>query len=131
METLILKRNKYEKKQTLGYINTKAGKMFTLELPDLNNQRRISCIPLGEYEVVRRYSEKFGYHYHVLNVPGRDSILIHTGNYHSQILGCILVGTKLADINGDGYLDVTNSAIALKKMLETYPDGFKLIIENE
>lgn len=131
METLILKRNKYEKKQTLGYINTKAGKMFTLELPDLNNQRRISCIPLGEYEVVRRYSEKFGYHYHVLNVPDRDSILIHRGNFHSQILGCILVGTKLADINGDGYLDVTNSAIALKKMLETYPDGFKLIVENE
>jgi hypothetical protein len=45
-----------------------------------------------------------------------------------DILGCILVGTGLADINKDGKLDVTNSKVAMQKLLDKYPKGFDLEI---
>lgn len=121
-------------KQTLGefVLLDDTGKAIyrckTLELPWRNNARQKSCIPTGVYDVVPRQSPKFAKHYHVLNVPNRDWILIHTGNYHTQILGCILVGASLADINGDGQLDVTNSRITLNSILTMAPKGFKLTI---
>ena len=128
MQTIYLNRLEYNDKQVTGELVTDYGKLYTLELPDLNNQRRISCIPKGVYEVIYRYSDKYKKHYHVLDVPERDAILIHTGNYHTQILGCILVGTGLTDINGDGYKDVTSSRLALNKLLNWYPLGFNLVI---
>lgn len=100
----------------------------TLELTWAQNKTRISCIPKGEYQVLRRHSPKFGEHFHVTDVPGRSFILIHAGNYHSQILGCILVGDDLKDINGDGRLDVVNSGNTLKKLLGLMPQKFILKI---
>ncbi len=76
-----------------------------------------------------RTSQKYKRHFHVTNVPGRSYILIHPGNYHTQILGCILPGKSLVDIDGDGYRDVTSSKATLNKLLELAPDGFKLVIE--
>lgn len=101
----------------------------TLELPWRNNERQRSCIPVGTYEVVPRTSPKFAKHYHIKDVPNRDWILIHTGNYHTQILGCVLVGATLADINGDGELDVTSSRVTLNKILALAPKGFQLIVQ--
>lgn len=101
---------------------------FTLELPYKNNDKKISCIPIGKYTVVKRVSPKFGECFHVLNVPNRDWILIHQGNYHSQILGCILVGTSTADINKDGFIDVLNSKKEIKNLLKLLPDKFELTI---
>jgi hypothetical protein len=49
----------------------------TLELPDLLNQKRISCIPEGIYTCIKHTSPKFGECIHILNVPNRDEILIH------------------------------------------------------
>lgn len=108
----------------------------TLELPWNNNTKQKSCIPTGEYKVVPRTSPKFGNHFHVLNVPNRDWILCHNGNFSSinpnapsDILGCILFGLKHTDINADGIVDITNSKLAMKKLLALCPLGFKLIIE--
>jgi hypothetical protein len=53
---------------------------YTIELPWLHNQRRISCIPEGEYLLLKRFSLKFKWHIHLQNVPGRDFILIHPAN---------------------------------------------------
>ena len=123
--------------QTLGNLTLtdEAGKVlytcFTLELPWLNNEIQKSCIPKGEYKVVPRWSKKYGNHFHVLGTEPRTWILFHAGNYYTQILGCILVGQGLADINKDGYLDVTNSKVALNKLLELAPKGFDLVIENK
>lgn len=103
-------------------------KCKTLELPWVNNERQKSCIPSGSYDVVVRTSPKHSKHYHILNVPNRTYILIHTGNYHTQILGCILVGSDFTDINGDGCLDVTSSRKTLDKILKLAPKGFKLTI---
>jgi hypothetical protein len=97
--------------QTLGefYFDDHDFTGKTLELPDKGNQRMVSRIPEGEYIVKKRYSPKYGDHFHVQNVEGRDHILIHHGNYASDIHGCILVGRSHIDINRDGNLDVTSS----------------------
>jgi len=63
---------------------------YTIELPWLGNQKRISCIPEGEYVLQRRFSPKFQWHLHLKNVPGRDLILIHPANVaKTELLGCI------------------------------------------
>ena len=98
----------------------------TLELPDLGNKSRISCIPEGEYEVVKRNSAKYGDHFHILDVPNRSYILIHNANYVRQLLGCIAVG--LSHIDGDGLRDVTRSKSTMKDLNRILPDSFKLDI---
>ena len=67
---------------------------YTIELPWLENQRRISCIPEGKYVLQKRFSPKFKWHIHLQNVPGRDFILIHpANNAKKELLGCIATVT--------------------------------------
>jgi hypothetical protein len=124
----------YQPQQTIGglYID---GVEFckTLELKWLNNTRCKSCIPEGIYKVVKRLAhEKRKYdHFHILDVSNRSYILIHTGNYSSQILGCVLVGDKHIDMNKDGLLDVANSTITLQKLYALMPKEFELTIRGK
>lgn len=130
MEVVNLKRFQSDEKQTLGNLYYKGQEVAkTLELAWNNNNNRISCIPKGEYKVVRRKSAKYGNHFHITNVPKRDFILIHNANYHYQLLGCIAVGFAHIDINKDGFLDVTQSKDKLSKLLKLLPLEFTLKIE--
>lgn len=62
----------------------------TIELPWLQNQRSVSCIPEGRYELKMRTTAKRGQHLLVLNVKGRDGILIHPANdAMKELHGCI------------------------------------------
>jgi len=64
--------------------------MYSIELPWKDNHTRVSCIPEGKYELVKRWSPKFARHLQVLNVPQRKYILIHPANVALQELkGCI------------------------------------------
>jgi len=129
MEIVYLNRIKAESVQTLGELVYKGQVVSkTIELPWINNENRISCIPIGRYKVERRFSTKYGNHFHVLNVPKRSYILIHSGNYYNQFLGCIGVGESFKDINKDGYLDVTASKIKLTELIRILPIEFDLII---
>ncbi len=70
----------------------------TLELPWRDNQRGISCIPEGTYECKLAHSPSRGYDvYWLQNVPGRQDVQLHIGNYPKDIRGCILVGTSRGD----------------------------------
>ena len=127
----------YQAEQTLGFLFVKEGDDIvftccTLELPWLDNRRNISCIPEGEYTVLRRAGhEKRKYtHFHVQDVPGRSWILIHTGNFNFHVQGCILVGKYHSDLNKDGLLDVVESTATLKKMVGLMPDKFTLKIRS-
>ena len=72
----------------------------TIELPWKENQRMISCIPEGRYEIRRRYTPRFGYHIMICNVPGRSNILIHAFNDAlAESKGCIAPVTL---ITGEG-----------------------------
>ena len=98
----------------------------TLELPWRNNARRVSCVPDGTYKCVKRTSPKYGHHWHLLNVPNRDLILIHSGNYNHHTLGCILVGKSFRDINKDGLEDVTDSVRTMNELRALLPDSFEI-----
>lgn len=136
-DTLSIKivREPSSDKQTLGALtvvdkesNTSVFECKTLELAWKNNNRNVSCIPTGTYQVKKRYSTKYKNHFHVLNVPNRSWILIHSGNYYTHTLGCILVGKEHIDINSDGNLDVNYSKDTLNKILDIMPDQFELQI---
>ncbi len=69
----------------------------TIELPWMENQKRVSCIPEGKYFIKKRYSKKFQRHLEVLDVKNRSLILFHPANNALQELnGCIAPVTKLS-----------------------------------
>jgi Family of unknown function (DUF5675) len=69
---------------------------FTIELPWLQNQHNISCIPEGRYELRKRFVQKFGLHLLVVDVPERSWILIHPAtDAKTQLKGCIAPVTNL------------------------------------
>jgi hypothetical protein len=85
---------------------------YTIELPWLHNQQRVSCIPEGKYVLQKRFSPKFKWHLHLRNVPGRDLILIHPANdAKMELLGCIAPVSKHTGI-GKG----NSSRKALEKL---------------
>jgi len=97
---LLLIRDTFTDKSTLGklYFN---GEFYghTLELPWKDNEKRVSCIPKGVYEVKKRHTEESKYkyeHLHILDVENRELILLHIGNYPKNSKGCILLGNTRA-----------------------------------
>ena len=122
----------YKPNQTLGRLivfegDVKRLELVTLELPDNGNQKNVSCIPEGVYEVEPYESESRGQCFWVKNVPGRTAILIHSGNYNKDTKGCILPGLYFEDLNDDGLIDVAESRAALSRLINTV-ENFKLYI---
>lgn len=68
--------------------------LVTLEDAWRNNETNISCIPEGRYKIYRVNSPRFGKTFTVNDVPQRDLIRFHWGNYDADTNGCILVGLK-------------------------------------
>ncbi len=101
----------------------------TLELPWLDNQPQISCIPEGVYTCKRFNSAKFGETFHVCDVPGRSGILFHAGNTAKDTRGCILLGVGLNLSGGNAYLEASRAAMTtFRQMLEGI-DTFTLEIK--
>jgi len=100
----------------------------TLELAENGNQHNVSCIPEGQYEVVKQYSAKRGNHFRVLNVPNRTDILIHKGNFLRDTKGCIIPGTSFIDIDDDLIMDVNESTRTIEKLYNILPEQFTLHI---
>ena len=96
----------------------------TLEPPWKENKTKQSCIPSGKYNVIPRNPEKFGNHFMVENVPGRDGILFHPMNLPSETQGCIGIGVKI----DDGETGIMQSRIAMQNLLRKAPNGFSLEI---
>jgi len=119
----------YQDDCTVGILNYGAMRVFTLELPNKENQTGISCIPEGEYKTRIINSPSLGKCIDVMNVEGRSYIRIHAGNYTRQIRGCLLVGESLKDIDKDGIIDVTNSKATLELLMASWETGTKLIVQ--
>lgn len=122
------------KEQTLGtmlVVSDYESILFsckTLELKWNENKRQLSCIPKGKYRVTKWNSPKFGTCFKVHDVEGRTNILIHAGNYKKQTLGCILVGERFKDLDGDRITDITNSKRTLEELLKLLPMEVELYI---
>ena len=118
MADINIQRLSYSRTETMGIMRINNLRFFTLELPWLDNQKNISCIPTGEYNYIKRVSPGKGYEViELVDVPDRAYIQIHLGNYTRQIEGCILPGTGLKDIDQDGVIDVTNSEEAFNQIM--------------
>jgi len=133
----VIIRRDYSERQTQGsFFVLGFGRVLvhfcSLELPFLNNQKLISCIPEGGYDCTRIHSKKYGVCYLVEDVPDRSDILIHIGNFATgkkiDTSGCILVGLNFTDINDDGYVDVVSSTVAMNILRLLLPSKFKLTI---
>lgn len=134
--TATLTRTSSLENQTMGKLNVYEGWNIiaiakTLEPPWKNNKRMVSCIPVGKYWVIKRWSPRFKKHFHILDVPNRTWILIHAGNFYWNSTGCVLVGEDFGHLNKDGIPDLVNSKAMLKKLLEVLPDRFLLEVKNE
>ncbi len=103
-----------------------------IELPWKNNEHNISCIRTGIFDCIKvPATANIPYeHILILNVPGRDGCCIHKVNFVSQLRGCIGVGDKHVDINGDNQLDVTNSSNTYNVLMRLLPKEFKLEITD-
>lgn len=131
---LLIIRDTFTDVSTLGQLFLN-GERFcdTLELPWKDNQKRISCIPEGEYKVrirVARESASRDYvHLLVQEVPNRDYILFHRGNSAKDTRGCILVG------QGSQQDIVHNSTLAMdllmKEIINLGGTNINLIIKNK
>ena len=104
----------------------------TLELPYIDNQKSISCIPAGQYKVrlrtARESATRNYLHLLVEDVKDRTYILFHRGNTAKDTRGCILVGIgREQDL-------VKNSTLAMdllmKEILNLGGTNINLIIKN-
>jgi hypothetical protein len=91
----------YHLQGTNGEIQHEAQRVcYTIELPWLNNARKISCIPEGRYRLRHRFTDKRQHHLEVADVPHRSSILIHPANSAQKDLqGCI---APVMELTGPG-----------------------------
>ena len=131
---LIRQKGLSNSRQTCGrfiLIDDKGDTIYqcaSLELPWKDNQRNVSCIPEGKYNVSKKDSPKFGKGTFAINdVPGRSNILIHPGNFTREIQGCILLGERFSDIDKDKITDVVRSRATINKV-KSLADTFELTI---
>jgi hypothetical protein len=102
---------------------SKAGRRIcdAIELPWLQNQPGLSCIPEGKYRVEMRYSPRFKTHMLLKGVPGRLLILIHPANNAlKELRGCIApVSKHTGEGKGSG------SRIAFESLKTIIGDGLE------
>ena len=131
---LLLIRDTFTEESTVGELFINGERICdTLENPWLDNQRNISCIPEGQYPVrlrlARESASRDYLHLLVQEVPNRDWVLVHRGNFPSQTKGCILVGL------GSQQDVVNNSRLAMdlliKEILNLGGENINLIIKNK
>lgn len=112
----------------IGFIADDNGKFIcnSLELPWLQNQHYVSCIPKGTYALTTGPRQIGGLAtFRLLNVPDRTDIDVHVGNYPHDSLGCILVGV------GYTLIDTINASLvrsddAMHRLLALAPTELEI-----
>ena len=111
---------------------TELFRCFCLELPYLDNEHNISCIPEGSYTVLKYSDTKHKDVFWIQNVQDRDGILIHKGNFVTGLkvdsMGCQLPGMEWIDIDGNGTIDIAKTVEAMDGLNKYLPSKFKLTI---
>lgn len=116
---------------TLGILTYGDFKCFTLELPWLDNQLNISCIPTAEaYAGEKHKSPSNGKCIAINNVLNRTYIQIHSANFIRQLRGCIAVGDSIKFLDSNNIPDVTNSKNTLEALLNVLPEKFTIKITD-
>ena len=99
---------------------------LSLERGWKNNENDVSCLPIGEYDVVLEYSPKYGKKLWEIKGTGhRSECKFHAANYWTQLNGCIAPGLRYLKMNNDNYRDVTNSGNSLTAFMATLKPATK------
>jgi len=129
-------RDWQDKNQTLGKCTVfdENGKplfnSLSLERGERNNEPRVSCIPTGTYDVVLEWSPRFNTKlWEIKGVENRSECKFHAANYWYQLNGCVALGSRLFDIDGDGYHDVTNSKNTMRAFHTALKGQDKAVLE--
>jgi hypothetical protein len=96
----------------------------TMEPAWRGNQHDISCVPPGRRVAQVYKSPRHGKVWRLQDVPDRDNIEFHTGNWVTDTKGCILVGQLF------GFDGIVNSTRAMDMLRGKLPDHFILDIIN-
>ena len=122
MKKVVINRFKITSNYSLGhcYIVHPSGDSeyvgCSLERGWKDNQKRVSCVPEGTYPLKLEHSNRFKKDlWELYDVPNRSECKFHAANYWRQLNGCIALGNKHIDIDGDGDTDVTSSRTTMKK----------------
>lgn len=156
-----LVRNPSSSEGTFGKLHCCWGEehceFHTLEPPWKENRRDVSCIPAENYRCqYEKTNKRIGgedHWYHVLDVEGRGSILIHPGNWagdeslgkYTDSHGCILLGLgvqqmrapQVGSVSEDGaqsqpQLAVTSSRTACRRLANFFDqEPFELRIYDD
>ena len=130
---LLIIRDTLTEESTIGQLFLNGEKFCeTLELPWRGNQKSVSCIPAGIYDVRIRTAKESGSrkypHLLVENVFNRTYILFHRGNRAKDTRGCILVGqTRQQDFVGNSTLAMD---LLMKEIINLGGKNINLIIKN-
>lgn len=122
MKQVIIDRFKVTHNYSLGvcYIKHEDGSVDyvgkTLERGWRDNKSSVSCVPAGIYPLKLEHSPRFNKKlWELYGVPNRSECKFHAANYWRQLNGCIALGNKHVDIDGDGDVDITSSKTVMKK----------------
>lgn len=132
---IFLKRKWFTNKSTMGVIATDFFKCYTLEdvaRPIGVKIKNITCIPVGIYDIIITYSNRFKRDMPlVLKVPMFSGVRIHCGNTGENTSGCILVGKNRGI---DVIYDCKDVFIDLFVKIKLAIDGgdiVRLVVTNE
>lgn len=117
IRTIYIERYDNDERGCYGSLSVGNLDCYTLELPWKDNTPNISCIPAGKYEAFIDHNVTIGGMevIRLRDVPNRTGILIHVGNYTSDIAGCILVGNSQSTNSVKKM--VTSSKFTMEKLL--------------
>jgi hypothetical protein len=119
-KTIVVIRDLKDHRQSLGSFYVLDGcdvvfKSESIERGWVNNENMVSCFPEGTYEIVLEYSSRFKKSlWEIKAIKGRSECKIHAANFARQLNGCIALGKNRADIDKDGFMDVTSSGDTMK-----------------
>lgn len=136
---MILKRTANLVTATRGELLNDDGShfCFSLEEPwrdenkDGLGDRSVSRIPAGRFECFRRYSQSRKKEvFEVRGVPGRSAILIHAGNTVADTEGCILLGNRESELEGEPAVVESRQAVQRFEARMAGIDTFWLTVED-
>ncbi len=125
--TVVLQRFAYLPKGTLGEIKIRDEHVcYILERPWLHNERSVSCIPEGRYDVRPDEEGRYTGYPEICDVVGRTEIIIHPANRVHELHGCLAPGTGYAFDGVEPF--VTESRKAYGRLLMMAGKNFTLEI---
>ena len=147
---LVLKRYAYMRACTLGLLSVDGQWLPTIERPWVKGSYKggknyFSCVPDGKYNLIP-FTRPNGDQVYALHNPslgvwlneadrpdgkGRYLILIHPGNWVTDVVGCIAPGLRYK-IDERGRHMVTSSRAGMSRIMQPlgFKKGHKIVIES-